>query len=112
MAFLPRSVENMNMPFFLFFLPASMEPNNLQSEAVPHDNGKLKLSSATYKIARFHIYDWIALFGLIILYGVLNLIDPFYRFIGETMIGDYMYPLKSNTIPFQVVPVSLFPTCV
>ena len=84
-----------------------MASNSLQSEAVPHDYEKLKLSAATYKIARFHIYDWIAVFGLILLYGALNLIDPFYRYIGETMIGDYMYPLKSNTIPFQVVPVSL-----
>lgn len=61
--------------------------------------------AAVYKLFRFHMHDWLAILGLAILDGVLNIIHPFYRFVGETMIVDYMYPLKPNTVPFLVVPV-------
>ena len=67
---------------------------------------KMTLRGATYKLLRFHLRDWLAIFGLVILDGVLNVISPFYRFVGKTMIGDYMFPLKPNTIPFEAVPVS------
>lgn len=60
---------------------------------------------ALYRLLRFHLHDWIVIFGLAILDGVLNIIHPFYRFVGESMIGDYMYPLKPNTVPFQAVPI-------
>eukprot|EP00250_Pteridium_aquilinum_P015961 c22860_g1_i3 orf=164-1243(+) len=63
------------------------------------------LRGASYKLLRFHLHDWLAIFGLAILDGILNIINPFYRFVGKSMIGDYMYPLKGNTIPFQAVPV-------
>ena len=75
-----------------------------QSEPTYND-AKMTLKGATYKLLRFHLHDWLAIFGLAILYGVLNAILPFYRFVGQTLIGDYMFPLKPNTIPFQAVPV-------
>ncbi|MCO5605100.1 hypothetical protein L7F22_059280 [Adiantum nelumboides] len=62
------------------------------------------LRAASYKLFRFHLHDWLALIALAVIYGILNLIDPFYRYVGEQFIQDYMYPLKSNTIPFQAVP--------
>ncbi|MCO5609910.1 hypothetical protein L7F22_064145 [Adiantum nelumboides] len=63
------------------------------------------LRGATYKLLRFHLRDWIALLTLAIVDGVLNLISPFNRFVGKTMIGDLMYPLLPNTVPVAVVPV-------
>ncbi|MCO5557924.1 hypothetical protein L7F22_011497 [Adiantum nelumboides] len=63
------------------------------------------LRAASYKLFRFHLHDWLALIALAVIYGILNIIDPFYRYVGKQFIQDYMYPLKSNTIPFQAVPV-------
>jgi hypothetical protein len=37
----------------------------------------------------------------------LNLIEPFHRFVGEDMMADLRYPLKSNTVPVWAVPVHL-----
>ncbi|KAH7278923.1 hypothetical protein KP509_38G064500 [Ceratopteris richardii] len=93
------------------YLDSKSEQDNQQSMV---DHGRiindieheviLTLRGASYKLLRFHIHDWLAIIGLAILDGVLNLIEPFHRFVGEPMINDYMYPLKSNTIPFQTVP--------
>eukprot|EP00249_Psilotum_nudum_P004785 c18283_g1_i1 orf=344-1273(+) len=61
--------------------------------------------AALFRLLRFHLHDWVAIFGLAILDGVLNIIHPFYRYVGKSMIDDYMFPLKKNTIPFEAVPV-------
>ncbi|KAJ7299397.1 hypothetical protein O6H91_07G050900 [Diphasiastrum complanatum] len=53
----------------------------------------------------FHLHDWLALLALAVLYGVLMIIHPFYRFVGRFDIDDFRFPLKSDTIPFAVVPV-------
>lgn len=66
------------------------------------------LRGASYKLLRFHLHDWICLLILAILVVVLNVINPFHRFVGETMMGDLMYPLLSNTVPTAAVPVSFF----
>lgn len=63
------------------------------------------IRGATYKLLRFHVHDWLALLALAILLAVLNIISPFHRFVGITMMGDLMYPLLSNTVPTAVVPV-------
>ena len=76
-----------------------MDPH--QTEAVS------TLRGAAYKLFRFHLHDWLAIFGLAILDVVLNVISPFYRYVGQTMIGDFMYPLKGNTVPVAAVPVNL-----
>ncbi|XP_020705301.1 lipid phosphate phosphatase 2 [Dendrobium catenatum] len=57
------------------------------------------------KIARFHMHDWIILVILGIIDIILNVIEPFHRFVGRDMMSDLRYPLKSNTIPFWVVPM-------
>lgn len=36
---------------------------------------------------------------------VLNVIEPFHRFVGRDMMTDLRYPLKKNTIPFWAVPL-------
>jgi len=57
------------------------------------------------KVARLHMYDWIILLCLAVLDGLLNIIEPFHRFVGRDMMIDLRYPLKGNTIPFWAVPV-------
>lgn len=58
------------------------------------------------EIARFHMHDWLILFLLVVIDIVLNVIEPFHRFVGSDMMTDLRYPLKDNTIPFWAVPVS------
>ncbi|KAJ1390526.1 Phosphatidic acid phosphatase type 2/haloperoxidase [Sesbania bispinosa] len=57
------------------------------------------------KVARIHISDWLILLLLVIIDAILNLIEPFHRFVGEGMMTDLRYPLKDNTIPFWAVPL-------
>uniref|UniRef100_A0A287L9C4 Phosphatidic acid phosphatase type 2/haloperoxidase domain-containing protein n=1 Tax=Hordeum vulgare subsp. vulgare TaxID=112509 RepID=A0A287L9C4_HORVV len=57
------------------------------------------------RIARSHAYDWVALLLLVAVEGVLNAIEPFHRFVGEDMIADLRYPMKSNTVPVWAVAV-------
>ncbi|XP_057962052.1 lipid phosphate phosphatase 2-like isoform X2 [Malania oleifera] len=57
------------------------------------------------KVARVHMHDWLILFLLVAIDVVLNVIEPFHRFVGEDMMTDLKYPLKSNTVPFWAVPI-------
>ncbi|KAJ0971542.1 hypothetical protein J5N97_019501 [Dioscorea zingiberensis] len=57
------------------------------------------------KVARFHMHDWIILLLLIVIDVVLNVIEPFHRFVGKDMMTDLRYPMKSNTVPFWAVPL-------
>ncbi|KHN42423.1 Lipid phosphate phosphatase 2 [Glycine soja] len=57
------------------------------------------------RVARTHMHDWLILLLLVIIDAVLNLIQPFHRFVGEGMMTDLRYPLKANTIPFWAVPI-------
>ncbi|KAH0466524.1 hypothetical protein IEQ34_003762 [Dendrobium chrysotoxum] len=57
------------------------------------------------KLARFHVHDWIILLLLGIIDGILNVIEPFHRFVGKDMMTDLRYPLKSNTVPVWAVPL-------
>lgn len=63
------------------------------------------------KVMRFHMHDWIILVLLIIIDAVLNIIEPFHRFVGKDMMTDLRYPMKSNTVPFWAVPVCSFFPC-
>ncbi|XP_038984733.1 lipid phosphate phosphatase 2-like isoform X2 [Phoenix dactylifera] len=67
--------------------------------------GAHTIKSHGMKVARFHMHDWIILLLLGVLEIILNVIDPFYRFVGKDMMTDLKYPLKSNTVPFWAVPV-------
>ncbi|KAJ6811679.1 putative lipid phosphate phosphatase 2 [Iris pallida] len=57
------------------------------------------------KLAKFHMHDWIILVLLAVIDVVLNIIEPFHRFVGRDMMTDLRYPLKKNTIPFWAVPL-------
>ncbi|OIW12915.1 hypothetical protein TanjilG_15835 [Lupinus angustifolius] len=63
------------------------------------------IKSHGVRVARTHMYDWLILLLLIIIDVVLNIIHPFYRYVGEGMMTDLRYPLKPNTIPFWGVPL-------
>ena len=63
------------------------------------------------KVLRFHMHDWFILVLLVIIDAVLNVIEPFHRFVGKDMMTDLRYPMKSNTVPFWAVPVCSFFPC-
>lgn len=56
-------------------------------------------------LVRFHLHDWVILFGLLILDSVLAKIHPFERFVGEFSLDNFRYPHKGNTVPFWAVPI-------
>jgi hypothetical protein len=57
------------------------------------------------RVARSHAYDWLVLLLLVALEVLLNVIEPFHRFVGAGMMTDLSYPMKSNTVPVWAVPV-------
>ncbi|KAH7528700.1 hypothetical protein FEM48_Zijuj05G0099900 [Ziziphus jujuba var. spinosa] len=59
------------------------------------------------KVVKVHAFDWIILLLLVVIDVLLNLIEPFHRFVGEGMMTNLQYPLKDNTVPFWAVPVCL-----
>ncbi|PIA33438.1 hypothetical protein AQUCO_04100098v1 [Aquilegia coerulea] len=67
--------------------------------------GSHTIQSHGVHVARFHMHDWIILLLLVVIEIVLNVIEPFYRFVGEDMMTDLKYPLKSNTVPIWSVPI-------
>ncbi|KAL2499452.1 putative lipid phosphate phosphatase 3 [Abeliophyllum distichum] len=56
-------------------------------------------------VARTHMHDWLILMLLGVILAILNIIHPFYRFVGKDMMSDLKYPLKSNTVPVWLVPI-------
>lgn len=73
--------------------------------------GKITLGSHTvkshgWKVAREHLMDWIILVLLGIVIIVLNIMEPFRRYIGPDMLTDLTFPLYKDTIPIWAVPVS------
>ncbi|CAH9146397.1 unnamed protein product [Cuscuta epithymum] len=56
-------------------------------------------------VSKHHKYDWLILILLVVVDVVLNLIHPFYRFVGEDMMTDLKYPFKDNTVPIWAVPI-------
>ncbi|XP_048329050.1 lipid phosphate phosphatase 2 [Ziziphus jujuba] len=57
------------------------------------------------KVVKVHAFDWIILLLLVVIDVLLNLIEPFHRFVGEGMMTNLQYPLKDNTVPFWAVPI-------
>ncbi|KAM0858453.1 hypothetical protein ACQ4PT_047837 [Festuca glaucescens] len=57
------------------------------------------------RVARSHAYDWLVLLLLVAVEVLLNVIEPFHRFVGAGMMTDLSYPMKSNTVPVWAVPV-------
>ncbi|XP_015693877.1 lipid phosphate phosphatase 2-like isoform X2 [Oryza brachyantha] len=63
------------------------------------------ITSHGSKVVRLHMYDWIVLILLVAVDGILNVIEPFHRFVGSDMMTDLRYPMKDNTVPFWAVPI-------
>ncbi|KAL1553615.1 putative lipid phosphate phosphatase 3, chloroplastic [Salvia divinorum] len=57
------------------------------------------------KLAGDHKHDWLILLLLVVIEITLNVINPFYRFVGEGMMEDLKYPMKENTVPIWAVPL-------
>ncbi|WVY92878.1 hypothetical protein V8G54_031966 [Vigna mungo] len=57
------------------------------------------------KLALTHKQDWLILVLLAIIDGLLNLIEPFHRYVGEHMMTNLMFPFKKDTIPMWAVPI-------
>ncbi|KAJ9708277.1 hypothetical protein PVL29_000371 [Vitis rotundifolia] len=67
--------------------------------------GAHTIRSHGLKVARSHMHDWLILILLVVVEVILNVIEPFHRFVGKEMLTDLSYPLKTNTIPFWSVPL-------
>jgi len=65
--------------------------------------GAHTMRSHGFAVARTHVYDWIILLLLVLIDIVLNMIYPFFCFVGEDMMFDLKYPLKSNTVPVSLL---------
>ncbi|TVU35630.1 hypothetical protein EJB05_17530, partial [Eragrostis curvula] len=62
-------------------------------------------SPSVLNVARKHVWDWAALLLLVAVEVLLNIIEPFHRFVGAGMLTDLSYPLKNNTVPIWTVPI-------
>ncbi|KVH97606.1 lipid phosphate phosphatase 2-like isoform X1 [Cynara cardunculus var. scolymus] len=67
--------------------------------------GAFYMKSHGTTVARIHMHDWLILILLLIIEIVLNIIHPFYRFVGKDMMTDLRYPMKENTVPVWAVPL-------
>lgn len=67
--------------------------------------GAHTIRSHGLKVARSHMHDWLILILLVVVEVILNVIEPFHRFVGKEMLTDLSYPLQTNTIPFWSVPL-------
>ncbi|XP_073301427.1 lipid phosphate phosphatase 2-like [Primulina huaijiensis] len=57
------------------------------------------------ELTRNHKHDWLILILLVGIEVILNIIHPFYRFVGQGMMEDLKYPMKDNTVPVWAVPL-------
>lgn len=63
-------------------------------------------NSYVLKLVRRHQHDWMILIFLGLVDGLLNLIEPFHRYLSEEMLTpDIKYPYHHDTIPMWSVPV-------
>ncbi|KAL3830853.1 hypothetical protein ACJIZ3_019655 [Penstemon smallii] len=67
--------------------------------------GRHTIRSHGAQVARFHMHDWLILMLLVVIEVILNVIEPFHRFVGEDMMTDLRYPLQDNTVPLWAVPI-------
>lgn len=60
------------------------------------------------KLALAHMRDWLIILALGVMDGLLNMIEPFHRYVNKDMMQDLMFPFKQDTIPMWGVPVSTY----
>ncbi|XP_068335729.1 lipid phosphate phosphatase 2-like isoform X2 [Pyrus communis] len=83
---------------------------NLSGVVFQNKMQEVQLGSHTIRshgvtLARTHMHDWVILMLLGLIVVILNVIHPFYRFVGKDMMADLKYPLKVNTVPVWAVPM-------
>lgn len=69
-------------------------------------DGAHTIKSHGARVARSHKHDWLILVLLGVIEIGLNIMHPFYRYVGKDMMTDLSYPLQDNTVPIWSVPVS------
>ncbi|AEE76067.1 Phosphatidic acid phosphatase (PAP2) family protein [Arabidopsis thaliana] len=76
--------------------------------------GSHSVKSHGWKVAREHLCDWLILVVLGLIDIVLNVIEPFHRYIGPDMLTDLTFPFYEDTIPMWAVPIIciLVPICI
>ncbi|KAL0381410.1 UNVERIFIED_CONTAM: putative lipid phosphate phosphatase 3, chloroplastic [Sesamum angustifolium] len=82
-----------------------IEFENHQSEMWESQPGTHTVRSHGVRVATTHMHDWLILIVLGLILIVLNVIHPFYRFVGKDMMSDFKYPFKSSTVPPWAVPI-------
>jgi hypothetical protein len=65
------------------------------------------LDSKLGALVKHHYLSWIFVLVLVGIEIAAQLITPYKRYVSQYMFvtGELKYPLKSNTVPFQAVPV-------
>ncbi|RWR85510.1 lipid phosphate phosphatase 2-like protein isoform X1 [Cinnamomum micranthum f. kanehirae] len=78
----------------------------IQSDTMPEIQlGGHTIASHGVKLARLHVLDWLIVVLLGTIELILKFVAPFNRFIGEDMMTDIKYPMKSNIVPFWAVQI-------
>ncbi|GJM97985.1 hypothetical protein PR202_ga14956 [Eleusine coracana subsp. coracana] len=72
---------------------SSMPPPPVRCGGAQH----VYLKTHGTRVARVHLSDWVVLVLLVVIDGVLNIIEPFHRFVGEDMIPGL--GTRSRTTP-------------
>lgn len=98
-----QELKNTVMPWNLPFLRNMFQRQEGRVREV--DLGAFYIKSHGTKLARSHMHDWLILVLLAVIEIVLNIIHPFYRFVGKDMMTDLKYPMKENTVPVWAVPI-------
>nr|XP_043618047.1 probable lipid phosphate phosphatase 4 [Erigeron canadensis] len=69
-------------------------------------NGAHTINSHGKELAKEHMHDWLVLLLLALIDLLLNVIEPFHRYVSEDMMTNLKYPFyEKDTIPMYFVPV-------
>ncbi|WCJ25316.1 lipid phosphate phosphatase 3 [Euphorbia peplus] len=82
-----------------------IEQENEENKMREVQLGSHTVRSHAVTVARTHVHDWVILILLGLIEILLNIMQPFYRFVSKDMMTDLKYPMKSNTVPIWTVPV-------
>ncbi|XP_051146147.1 lipid phosphate phosphatase 2-like [Andrographis paniculata] len=87
------------------FCPASTLQKMFQGGPGAELECRHTIKSHGRRLAKIHKHDWLILLLLVVIEILLNVIHPFYRFVGRGMMDDLRYPMKDNTVPIWTVPL-------
>ncbi|PVH38269.1 hypothetical protein PAHAL_5G215500 [Panicum hallii] len=85
--------------------PATMASNEAMWGSTSSGGAPACAFPTVPRVARSHAWDWVALLLLVAVDALLNVVEPFHRFVGAGMMADLGYPMKANTVPVWAVPV-------